>query len=153
MEVNRLSASISSLKILWANQNIPIKSSSEKEIKRVEMLKKIKLPNDLKFFYSEVNGMNGNYPDDMDDNGFLFYPVQHVLPYNKEFNSNNLDMNAVYIFAEYLHKSWWYAFKNGSDSNTYRIMVIFSKDDFRFISNSLAEFIELYLCDSPALYK
>jgi hypothetical protein len=124
-------------------QNIPVSDNSMDKIEKIETEKSFQLPDDFKELYSIVNGMESSYPDKMDQNGFLFYPVEAVKSASSDAS--------ILIFAEYLHKTWFY----GVQSNGFGDYVIGRLTDdgiFKPITNSLSEFIEFYLNDSPKLY-
>lgn len=136
----------------WRSQKIKISSKPLKEIELIERERNLKLPNDFKEFYSIVNGMIDLYPNEFDEEGFLFYPVNAILSANSEFlNCNLINKDKIFIFAEYMHKSWWYGFEF-KERNEYIIGIISDSSSFKPVTNSLVEFIELYLENSHKLY-
>jgi len=144
---------INNLLELWKTQNISIDIINQDYIDEVQISKHLKLPQDFIDFYKIVNGMKSLYPDEIDDEGFLFYPVENIIALNLEFERDDLGLNeTTFIFAEYMHKSWWYGFRL-IDSNIYEIGIITDYDRFKKITNSLAEFIVLYVENSPLLYE
>lgn len=138
----------------WRSQKIEITTITIDEIGLVEKKLELKLPDDFKSFYSRVNGMVEFYPNEIDEEGFLFYPVEAIVSVNTELqNSNLINRDNIFIFAEYMHKSWWYGFElKGENENEYVIGIIPDNSSFKPITTSLAEFIELYLGNSPKLY-
>jgi hypothetical protein len=136
----------------WRTQKIKILAMPLEEINLVERERELKLPSDFKMFYSMVNGMVDFYPNEIDAEGFLFYPVDAILSVNAEFENCNLtNKDKIFIFAEYMHKSWWYGVEL-KERNEYVIGIISGSSSFKPITNSLVEFIELYLENSPKLY-
>jgi hypothetical protein len=57
------------------------------------------------------------------------------------------------IFAEFMHKSWWYAVKFSKYGEGYEIGIVSSADKFKLITRSLGEFIQLYMKDASVLYE
>lgn len=136
----------------WERQNIRISTADNQIMKRFDKSKNVHLPYDFIELYSRVNGMEDLYPNYTDEEGFLFYPLNKVLTLEEEFGfRNNENDNTVFIFADYLQKSWWYGFKINSQYN-YVIGLVASYEIFRPITDSLFEFIQLYIDDSPKLY-
>jgi len=136
----------------WRKQSIDIIPKSISDIESLVTQNAILLPSDFKELYSKVNGMKNLYPNEMDEEGFLFYPIEAIISAKDEFeNSELINKDRVYIFAEYMHKSWWYGLEVISD-NKYTIGIIPDKNTFKPITNSLVEFMELYIDNSTKLY-
>lgn len=136
----------------WQNQGIEIVPKSAEEIENFESMIHQLLPADFKFLYSRVNGMSSFFPNEIDNEGFLFYPLESILPSEQEFAGFALAENhKLYVFAEYMHKSWWYGLEINQDGN-YTIGIIPDKLIFKPITDSLLEFLVLYIEDSPKLY-
>lgn len=136
----------------WQNQGIEIIPTPEEEIENFESVIRQPLPNDFKLLYSKVNGMYFYFPNEIDNEGFLFYPLESILPSAREFEGFALaENNHLYIFAEYMHKSWWYGVEIKSDGK-YLIGIIPDKLNFKPITDSLSEFIALYIENSSKLY-
>lgn len=152
MVAERIVLIISRLVDFWISQKIKISTKTLEEIDLVERQRELKLPNDFKEFYSRVNGMGDFYPNEIDEEGFLFYPVEAIVSVNTEFETSNLiNKHKIFLFAEYMHKSWWYGFEL-KEGNEYIIGIISDNSSFKPITNSLVEFIELYIENSPKLY-
>ncbi len=49
-------------------------------------------------------------------------------------------------------KCWWYGYEV-ADDGSYTIGTVGTRDDYKPIANSLAEFLELYMVDAPILYE
>ncbi|MGV0752281.1 hypothetical protein [Empedobacter brevis] len=140
--VNNLENNLKILELYWKNQNILTKPCENKIIHYYKNI----FPIDFIYLYSNINGMYSVYPNGSDLEGFLFYPLEYI-----EKISNN-----IYIFADYLHVSWNYGIKIDSiKNNKYSIILITDLDninDSLIITNSLSDFIELYINDSPRIY-
>ena len=152
MGIEKLVLIINKLLDCWRSQKIKILSRSFQEIELVERELNLKLPNDFKVFYSMVNGMIDLYPNEFDEEGFLFYPIEAIVSVNKEFEDCNIiNKDNIFIFADFMHESWWYGFEL-NERNEYLIGIIPHSSSFKPITNSLVEFIELYIENSPRLY-
>jgi hypothetical protein len=109
------------------------------------------LPSDFIDFYVNVNGMSYLFPNDYDKNGFLFYPVEELITMQEEFSlMEESDLGSIVIFADYLLKCWYYGFRINKDFS-YSIGIIPHAKKFKPITNSLDEFISLYLEHSDIL--
>ena len=136
----------------WSKQGISITAASEYEIRKAEQHGRFFLPDDFKSLYSKVNGMESYYPNEIDEEGFLFYPVEAIISAAKE-SADCLIKNKdnIFIFAEYMHKSWLYGFEI-LDCNNYIIGIIPDENTFIPIAESIWDFVELYLEDSSRIY-
>ena len=150
--VNSISDSVQILSQYWKEQGIMKTVSDIKKIEDSEKLNGFTLPSDFKEFYSLINGMEGLYPNEIDKNGFLFYPIEAVVPVAVECpNSKMENINRIFLFSEYLQVSWWYGCDVIANDN-YSIGIIADRDSFKPICNSLVRFLELYMSDDPILY-
>ncbi|MDJ1504770.1 SMI1/KNR4 family protein [Xanthocytophaga agilis] len=150
--MNALDIHINLLIDYWKKQNIRIIPRTIAEIEDIEKTNKIVLPDDLKKLYSRVNGMDIRYSIDYDEQGFSFYPIEDIISSTMKFPGHILaEKKSLYVFADYLTASWWYGVEVKAD-NKYTIGIIPHRDEFKPITDSLSEFIELYIADSPQLY-
>jgi len=101
-----------------------------------------------------TNGMANLFPNEMDDGGFLFYPLQELTTSEEEFEKDSINFveNCI-IFAEYMHKSWWYGVRFSKFGDSYEIGLIPTADKFKLITRNLGEFIYLYMNNSSILYE
>lgn len=149
--VEMMRLSIGALIEYWKKQKFKIIPISMEKITSLENEKGMIIPKDFVDLYTHVNGMRTHYAYDMDKNGFFFYSIYQIVSFEEELgNPLGSEQESIYIFAEYMHKSWWYAFETTKDS--YTIGLVPHGKDFIPITNSLSEFINLYLDDSPRLY-
>lgn len=152
MAIERILLVLTRLIEFWQKQNITILAKTKQEINQIEKSNFLNLPNDFKEFYQKANGMVMLYPNEFDEEGFLFYPIDVIQSVSNEFEHSGLvNRDRIFIFADYMHKSWWYGYEL-IDSVNYVIGIIPDKDTFKPITNSLEEFIELYIENSPRLY-
>ncbi len=109
------------------------------------------LPSDFIQYFKLVNGMQSLYPNYNDNEGFLFYPLQKLVTVQKEFKGLQNQYSNMIIFAEYMHKSWWYVIDILKD-DTYEIGIMPNMSIYKPITTSLNEFLRLYIDDSEKLY-
>jgi len=155
MGLEILKSNINRLIDYWKEQGLAITPNSLRSIDAFESKKHIHLPDDFKEYFSMVNGMSSYYPNDIDNEGFLFYPLEELVTLQEEFSTEvDVDCNScILIFAEYMHKSWWYGIRLNDISGTYEIGIIPDKERFKSITTSLSTFIDLYLQNASALYQ
>nr|WP_068893287.1 SMI1/KNR4 family protein [Pedobacter panaciterrae] len=120
----------------------------EESINEILNKRKIVLPKDFKVLYEHVDGTK-----DQDKEAFLFFKVEDLLTMKEKFGLEKNDLLAeIIIFADYMVDCWWYGIKV-KDDNRYEIGIIPDPSRFVKITDSLSEFTELYLKDSPILYE
>ncbi|MDO6431552.1 hypothetical protein Q4E93_13185 [Flavitalea sp. BT771] len=154
MEVMEIEKSAKQLLEFWGKQKIVSPPNNLDDILYFEFSKNMQLPDDFRRLYMMTNGMVSLFPNYFDDEGFLFYPLQELTTLEEEFNINGGGaIEHCLIFAEFMHKSWWYGVRFSKIEDNYEIGIISSGDKFKVITPSLAEFIHLYLNDSPVLYE
>jgi SMI1 / KNR4 family (SUKH-1) len=152
MVIKSISNSIQTLIQYWKQQGISTLPGNPEKVEDFEKLNSFALPYDFREFYSLVNGMEGFYPNEIDKNGFLFYPIEAIVSAAVELpNSKMKNIGRIFLFCEYMHVSWWYGC-DVIDTDNYNIGIIAGRNSFKPICTSLAEFIELYIIDSPVLY-
>lgn len=138
----------------WKDQEIVSVANSLDDILNFEFSRSVQLPEDFRRLFMMTNGMVNLYPNDFDEEGYLFYPLQELTTLEDEFELNRGSyIEHCLIFAEYMHKSWWYGVKFSKFEDKYEIGIISSADKFNAITRNLGEFIHLYMNDSPVLYK
>jgi len=147
-----LSSSIEKVIHFWKAQNIKIVPKAIEEILYVSKTNALQLPGDFIELYRQANGMRELYPNYTDAEGFLIYPIEAIVSAREEFGeAAPLGKRKIFIFSDYLIKCWWYGYE-AFDDGSYAIGIVESRDDFRPITNSLAEFLELYMVDSDRMY-
>ena|ERR1700759_1975046 len=138
----------------WKDQQIVSVGNSLDDILNFEFSRSMQLPDDFRRLFMMTNGMINLFPNDFDEEGYLFYPLQELARLEDEFElSRQSYTEHCLIFAEYMHKSWWYGVKFSKFESEYEIGIISSADKFKAITRNLGEFIYLYMNDSPVLYK
>ncbi|RBL92760.1 SMI1/KNR4 family protein [Chitinophaga flava] len=143
---------IQKVKEHWRATGVPIvEGATAAVIEKTEAYFDIRFSHELSDFYSSVNGLN-----DEDDNGFAFYPLERWENYNEIFRGDPLgffDQNKVcIIFIDYLQASWYYALLFERKTDKYTIGILPHGESFVPITDSLNDFLRLYLEDDPILY-
>ncbi len=108
------------------------------------------LPNDFADYFKTVNGMDKLYPNASDENGFLFYPLNRLEIIQNDA-INYLQHTRAFVFANYMQRCWEY-YVIFQDQNNYEIGIKPTSNKFKYITNSLADFIEYYIEDDKILY-
>jgi hypothetical protein len=154
MEVIEIENSAKQLLEFWGKQKILSPPNTLDDILYFEFSKSMQLPEDFRRLFMMSNGMVNLFPNYFDNEGFLFYPLQELTTVEDEFDINRgSSVEHSLIFAEFMHKSWWYAVKFSKIVDNYEIGIIPSVGKFKVITRNLTEFIQLYLSDSPVLYE
>jgi hypothetical protein len=148
MEIKK---ALSDLQLFWENQNIKAIGKTIDSIKAFEQAKHIKLPEDFIEYFKTLNGMETLYPNDSDNNGFLFYPLEQLKFPHEKFGKADQKNKRLMIFIDYMQESWWYGFRILENAK-YEIGIIPSVDIFKPITNSFSEFVEFYIHDNEILY-
>lgn len=147
-----LEKTLSDLLFYWKEQNIKLtRGCSDKAVKLFESKMNIILPSDFVHFFKVVNGMELLYPNDSDENGFLFYPLQGLKTIEANENKGISHLKDCLIFANYMQNSWEYYIKILGQNN-YEIGIRPASDVFKSIANSLSKFIRYYITDDEILY-
>lgn len=154
MGKERLTESIFKLIEFWDRQGISSKGFGESQIDEMEKSLGLKLPDDFRYFYKHVNGMEQLYPNYVDVYGFLFYPFKNLEIVNLKKSSFAYELGSpCVVFANYLHRSWSYGVVvDNTIASTYSILIIGSPYDYRMVSNDLQDFLEKYMVDDAELY-
>jgi hypothetical protein len=143
MEIN----TIFTLKKYWGKNGI-VSVNTEKDINKILATQNLALPYDFIFFFKHLNGTY-----DQDEEGFHFYKVENLTDMRRRFDlSINDSLNSIVIFADYMLECWSYGVKMNKEGE-YEIGIISSSVNFKKISSSFDEFVQLYLMDSPILYE
>lgn len=139
---------------LWSEYGIDFgNGSSLNAIKEFERKKELVLPDQFVRYFLRIDGMKSLYPESFDKEGFLFYPLNAIVTFSEEFDTKEReDLKKSFVFAEYMHKSWWYGVQIDCGKEMYKIGIIREIGHFKPITNSLADFILLYLCNDTLLY-
>lgn len=117
------------------------------------------LPHDLMRYFKEINGTSGQY----DDKFFQFNAVNELKNVNDEYKDWKgipnyrdivdilVDSEKYFVFANYSFHLFSYAIKLYSYSSSTNEVLVLCGAEYKKISNSFSEFMELYLNDSIEL--
>jgi hypothetical protein len=155
MEVVDIEIAAKQLLVFWKKQKIVSPPNALDDIIYFEFSRSIRLPEDFRLLFMIANGVVNLFPNYFDEEGFLFYPLKELATLEDEFSvtqQRNSTEEHCLIFAEFMHKSWWYGVKFLKLEDSYEIGIIASIDRFKVITRSLAEFIHLYMNNSSILY-
>jgi len=152
MEINGIETAAKELIEFWKLQKIVSSGNAIDDILHFESSKGLKLPDDFRRFFLLTNGMADLFPNYFDDKCFLFYPLQALsILDDEQLGISRISSSENYlIFADYMNRSWWYGVKFSKFGEDYQIVIISSS--VKVITQSLAEFIRLYIVDAPVLY-
>lgn len=130
----------------WKEEDILSTNSQSTFVNVALSENKIVIPSDFIKLYKESNGTS-----DYDSESFKFYQYGELITMTAKFSLSLISpLNEVIIFADYMQESWWYGFR--VNKHGYEIGIIPEANTFKVISNSLFEFLNLYLSDSSKLY-
>lgn len=145
-----LKKALSEVLYYWQSQKLQISSGcSDQEIKIFENRTGVSLPIDFQDYFRLTNGLNYQYPNESDTNGFLFYPLNEIEIVPR--NNTELENFPIIIFADYMQKSWEYYAKL-IDQDKYEIGIRPSRNTFKYITSALADFLHYYVTDDEILY-
>lgn len=143
----------------WHSQGILIQPGcSENKIKSFEEKNNVVLPADFSEYLKTVNGVNEIGPNAKDENGFLFLPLEKIVPLTKKIEKHKLnwqkssESDSLYIFCDYFDESWWYGIKLCDEAISANEVLLVCCNNPIKIADSFSDFIELYLKDSEWLY-
>lgn len=149
----------SKLREHWATgRAVAAGGASEQEIQAFQDTYGVQMPEDLRRYFREVNGMRPDWRYDQDDNGFTFWTLSRIQPLSVVTPRGSVDwadsrLNSTevqyFVFADYLGESWWYAI--GLAGRAYTPVIIISHPN-ELVVQSFSEFLDLYFVDSPKLY-
>jgi len=118
----------------------------------------VHLPNDLKEYLILFNGTNGECTDEL----FEFYTFERIKRVQDEFNDWEgvpnyqalLDLEEVkdlFVFANFSFNLFAYAIKLSPETLERNEVYVLCGEDYKKISNTFSEFLDLYLSDSIEL--
>ena len=131
-----------SLKQYWLRQGIKLKTgAAESELHAFENKYNVALPEDLKDYFSTVNGFNNS---DVDDDVITFLPLEEVEPLSKAW-SKKPDVKSYFIFADYSISCHVYAVQLTNEAKLNSPIFIVYDDNPIPIADSFSEFAKGYL--------
>jgi hypothetical protein len=140
----------------WQNESIPIlKGVDDLTIQNFELKYCVKLPEDMKEYFSTVNGMGDHYDEEWFNR---LWPIEDVRP-TSEWNGSFAELFPqsanCFLFFDHSIDLVNYAIRLSNSATTPTpIFRIFDHPDRRFDRhcNSFTEFAALFVNDPAALY-
>ncbi|HLG15438.1 MAG TPA: SMI1/KNR4 family protein [Blastocatellia bacterium] len=144
----------------WRSQGLPIMAGcSETEIASAERRWSCALPRDFRDYLASLGGMNPYYPGDQDAEGYSFWPLERLRTAVEEARDHKWNACLLFpgaakhvLFADYLCWCWALAFDVAETSPAYGSVCVIGHAVPVQIAGSFAEFVELYIVGSDALY-
>src|SRR5258708_35178503 len=141
----RIEEMVSRLQAYWKEGDArPARAAFPEEMLAFESANNASIPDDLRYYFLQVNGMIPSWEYDQDQNGFNFWTlsrVRHVVR-----GSAN---TGLFTFCDYLSSSWEYAIKLVKSEDYMHVFLV--NTDLTLISSSFSEFLVEYLANSPKL--
>jgi hypothetical protein len=135
----------------------PASPCAEKAIQEFEHRESVELPEDLRRIFLAANGMNLRFGLGKDNDGFSFWPLDHLVRADVELLRRSptsvqpTDPSDFYVFADYMDWSWAYAVKlRGGRVGT--VVLLGGLGPVNEVASSLAEFVERYMSGASLLY-
>jgi hypothetical protein len=144
-----MSAIGESLKQFWLRQNTKLRrGASENELREFEQKYNVLLPDDLKDYFSTVDG----FADwGCDENVITFLPLAEILPSSKTWTLEVPDADSYFAFADYSIKCHFYMIRLRNDLSLGNSIFIAYDRKPEQIAGSFSEFVEGYLADDYAV--
>ena len=137
------------LKEHWLRDKVVLNSgASDQELKSFESRYQVKLPLDLRNYFSSVNGMK---EDQTDKELIRFWPIEEVVSlgeYHKD-SSYLPDANSLFIFADWSIEAHLYAIHLGKGDSIVNQVYVMGQHQraMQQVSESFTDFASQYLTD------
>lgn len=139
------------LKAYWSSQGLEIRPGvSEDQLKAFESRYNVRLPRDMREYFSDVDGTG----DDMDDESFIcFWSLDRVVPaleYIPDAMPNRKDAEGFFIFADHSIDVFDYAIRLAKDlfePNPVMILCPGAPGFPSTVAKSFSDFAEAFLTD------
>jgi hypothetical protein len=131
----------------WRNGGAhPASGNSERAILEFEARHGVRMPDDMRYYFIEVNGMTPDWRCDQDENGFTFWPLSGVREVIR-----GEERTGLFTFADYLSSSWEYSIKLVGSPDYAAVFLV--DPEISPVASSFSEFLSEYLIDSPRIYR
>lgn len=137
----------------WSSSGLKIREgATERAIRKFEDRYHVQLPEDLRTFYSIVDGMEENDMDPVEQ--MRFWPLSEVISVDEEFSGDETVAGCpgFYIFADYSLWAHGYAIDLRPGDPGTRGIILVGGDDPIAIASSFTDFIRKYLHDPQSLF-
>ena len=130
------------LKQFWIRNNIKLRrGASETELREFEQKYNVFLPDDLKDYFSSLNGFADSV---WDENVITFLPLNEVVPISQEWSSKS-EADSYFVFADYSISCHVYAIHLTNDTSLNNpVFIVYDENPIQ-IANSFTAFAEGYL--------
>ena len=137
-----------SLKQFWLRYDIKLRrGASELELREFEDKYNVLLPDDLKDYFSTVDGFDGSVNWMTDENAITFLPLAEVLPSNKTWALETPDADSYFMFADFSLLCHVYMIRLRNDLSLGNPVFIARDEKPEQIAGSFSEFVRGYLAD------
>lgn len=134
------------LKQFWLHDGIKLQRGvSEAELREFEQKYNLLLPDDLKDYFSTVNGFADS---GCDENLITFMPLAEVLPSSQAWVLEVPDADSYFVFADYSISCHVYMIRLRNDLSFGNPVFIAYDRNPEQIAGSFSEFVEGYLADN-----
>ena len=142
----------------WQSQGLVVaKGNEESALIEFEAKNSLRLPLDIRQYLAVANGMSSIPGNDVDSNGFRFWPLEQMRPVPMVCAEAGVPVPAVqdplryFVFADYLDWSWAYAIDLVGDGSGHSVIHVGTLEP-KTVAHSFREFVDLYVQDSRELY-
>jgi hypothetical protein len=129
----------------------------EERIQAFERRENVELPQDVRTYLLTANGMDLAFRLGKDKQGFAFWPLEAIVRADVQAGREappripRANIAEFYVFADYLDRSWEYAFKaRGEDAGSV-VLVDGVHDGYR-VASSFGDFLQAYLSEQIRLF-
>jgi SMI1 / KNR4 family (SUKH-1) len=136
----------------WRKENIPIRPSVGSEaISEFESLNAVKLPNDMREFYSTVDGMGSEYDEQWMFRFWPFEEIQSMAIYLPDGSKRGPDSASYFVFFDHSIDVFLYAIRLGDSDAVETPIAQVSPPYFDLRFESFTELLSAYVSNPPSL--
>jgi hypothetical protein len=147
------------LKEKWILEGVDrFNPTSIEALEKFQNDKDVNLPSDFKEYFKFLNGTSGECTDEL----YEFYSVDRIKRLPDEFNGwkgvpnyqallDLEDVKDLFVFANYSFNLFAYAIRLSNETSVRNEVYVLCGQDYKKISNTFSEFLDLYLNDSIEL--
>ena len=135
------------LKEYWLSDKVVLNSgASDHELNGFESKYRVKLPLDLRNYFSYVNGMKEGQTD---KDLIRFWPIEEVISLGEYYEDSSYlpDANSLFIFADWSIEAHLYAIHLGKDDSIVTKVYVMGQHQrgLQEVSESFTDFADLYV--------
>jgi hypothetical protein len=146
----------------WKSNGLQIvRGAPQQDIQTFESRYSVVLPNDLREYFLNSNGMPQVAGSECDREGFGFYPLARVKNVVEEYarlkpggpiTPTISHPETYFVFVDYLQWCWAYAIRLTNDPSQSNEVIHVGTLHPKLIAHSFKEFVDLYVKDASELY-